>query len=103
MSETEYGSPVNCRCFVEPIEKRQVVNPTRPLPGDLVKAAAPTERWERSDLDRCLHGRHSTDPCWGCPGGQSEGNLFVSEGLRIGTNLYGEPIYVVPNRRVKSD
>jgi hypothetical protein len=54
--------------------------------------------WDRSDLDRCVHGRHSTDPCFNCPGGQSAGNLYLEDGARIGTTLYGEPIVVQTKR-----
>lgn len=43
-------------------------------------------------LDRCEHGRHRADSCYGCPDGQSTGNLFLEPGQRIGTNLYGSPI-----------
>lgn len=59
------------------------------------------------DLDRCVHGRHSIDPCLDCPGGQSTGNLFLISGtkyepgaaVRIGTTVHGEAIIVVPVRR----
>jgi hypothetical protein len=51
-----------------------------------------------SDLDRCLHGRHSIDGCLGCPNGQSTGNLFLRNGQRIGTDHGGEPIYAVTER-----
>lgn len=66
-------------------------------------------RWTKDDLDRCEHGRHSIDPCFGCPDGQSEGNKFlltrdsserirIEDGnveVRIGTTIYGMPIWVV--------
>lgn len=57
------------------------------------------------DLDRCVHGRHSIDPCLDCPGGWSEGNQLLTafavapgERVRIGTSVRGEPIYVTPRR-----
>ncbi len=49
------------------------------------------------DLDRCQHGRHQNDACFGCPGGVSEGNPILQEGTVIGYNVYGQP-YVVPER-----
>lgn len=51
-----------------------------------------------SDLDRCVHGRHSIDRCLGCPDGVSTGNLFLRNGQRIGTDHGGEPIYVQTDR-----
>ncbi len=54
------------------------------------------------DLDRCEHGRHSADPCFGCPHGQSTGNTFAPPGTRIGTDLGGRPI-VVPEPDQRSD
>lgn len=46
-----------------------------------------------ADLDRCEHGRHSTDPCLSCPSGWSTGNMFMPRpGRRIGTDLGGRPI-----------
>ena len=72
--------------------------------------------WSPEDLDRCEHGRHSTDNCFGCPGGWSTGNLFLAriavledrdceagEQVRIGTTLGGEPILVTPIRRLRPD
>lgn len=70
----------------------------------------PGVRWSPADLDRCEHGRHSTDSCFDCPGGVSSGNVFLSgqawtrvaEGVRqvrIGTMVHGEPIWVTPDRR----
>jgi hypothetical protein len=71
-------------------------------------------RWGPADLDRCEHGRHSIDHCFGCPGGQSTGNVFllhVLEGkrevrrshgrveIRIGTMYSGDPIWVVVRDR----
>jgi hypothetical protein len=50
-----------------------------------------------ADLDRCGHGRHAGDPCIGCPGGWSAGNLYLTPGTRIGTTLYGRPIVVPPH------
>lgn len=48
-----------------------------------------------TDLDRCEHGRHKQDPCFSCPDGQSTGNLYLTNGQRIGTTLRGDPIVVV--------
>lgn len=62
--------------------------------------------WNVADLDRCEHGRHSIDHCYGCPNGVSTGNLFLMSGgsaqaaedgtvgVRIGTTVRGEPIVV---------
>ncbi len=47
-----------------------------------------------NDLDRCEHGRHSIDNCSSCPDGWSTGNKFLENGQRIGTTLYGDPIFV---------
>lgn len=46
-----------------------------------------------SALDRCEHGRHRKDPCFGCPEGWSTGNLFLKPGQRIGTALHGYAIF----------
>lgn len=46
-----------------------------------------------AELDRCQHGRHAADPCFGCPEG-NQGNPFLVPGTRIGTTLYGQPIMV---------
>jgi len=51
-----------------------------------------------NDLDRCEHGRHSIDNCFSCPDRWSTGNLFLENGQRIGTTLYGEPIFVITVR-----
>ena len=74
-----------------------------------LEAAVPQVRpWKPEDLDRCEHGRHSIDPCFGCPGGLSTGNLWLTtpgnipgDRIRIGTTLGGEPIYVQPVRSVR--
>ena len=50
------------------------------------------QRWHANDLDRCEHGRHLADPCFGCPGGWSTGNLCLREGQVIGHTLGGRPI-----------
>ena len=50
------------------------------------------------DLDRCEHGRKSIDNCWHCPDGWSTGNLFLTNGQRIGTDLAGQPILAVTSR-----
>lgn len=49
-----------------------------------------------ADLDRCVHGRHSVDPCLACPGGTSTGNPHLPPGTVIGYGLGGEsdPIVV---------
>lgn len=65
------------------------------------------DKWVPEDLDRCDHGRHSTDDCFHCPDGRSEGNMYLSVWVgdarrgvkvRIGTTLGGEPILVEPAR-----
>lgn len=43
-------------------------------------------------LNRCEHGRPHRETCWYCPDQQSTGNLFLAEGQRIGTTLYGDAI-----------
>lgn len=49
-----------------------------------------------SDLDRCVHGRHRVDPCFGCPDGWSAGNhLLPPPGAVVGYDYGGRP-YVVP-------
>jgi hypothetical protein len=57
-----------------------------------------------ADLDRCQHGRHRGDTCYGydprkpqsgCPGGVSLGNPFLVSGAPIGYDLSGW-VYVVP-------
>lgn len=67
--------------------------------------------WDAADLDRCEHGRHSIDTCWGC-GYWSTGNLYLAQYLanggmrqlwpggwvRIGTDLRGRAIVVNPQR-----
>lgn len=73
-------------------------------------------RWDASDLDRCIHGRHPIDPCVSCPGGQSRGNQFLLSPpgvviddvtgdvmVRIGTTLRGDPILVRPNGRMPGE
>lgn len=61
-------------------------------------ATDPTPRLAQilMDLDRCEHGRHAADRCFGCPDGQSTGNLLLPPGTRIGTDVYGQPIVVPP-------
>jgi hypothetical protein len=54
------------------------------------------------DLDRCKHGRHHLDPCYGCPGDLSQGNQFMPVGSRIGTGINGRPL-VMPSRGHKRD
>lgn len=58
------------------------------------------ELWKQLilDLDRCAHGRHSADPCFSCPDGQSTGNLLIPPGTLIGTGLHGR-IVVPPNEQ----
>lgn len=87
-------------------------------PPDLPWPLNPGDRILASDLDRCEHGRHSTDSCFGCPGGKSAGNPFLfteipphnafpenvryEDGrveVRIGTMVHGEPIWVVVRDR----
>ena len=49
-----------------------------------------------SDLDRCEHGRHQGDACYGC-GAESAGNVNVQEGEPIGHAVRGAR-YVMPAR-----
>lgn len=49
------------------------------------------------DLDRCQHGRHAADPCFGCPDG-NHGNPLLPPGTLIGTSLHGR-IVVPPNEQ----
>ena len=58
---------------------------------------------ELAALDRCIHGRHRADNCYGCPDGWSAGNLFLSPGQRVGTTLYGDPIIVPDHDRGRSE
>lgn len=58
-----------------------------------------TVRWTANDLDRCQHGRHVADACFGCPGGFSAGNIYLDEGSVIGHNIWGQPIVVRGWRR----
>jgi hypothetical protein len=55
-----------------------------------------------SDMDRCEHGRHEGDDCFGC-GGPSVGNMFVVKGARIGTTLSGSPILIPDPDEARSD
>lgn len=59
-------------------------------------------RWSLSDLDRCEHGRHLADTCWGCPGGWSTGNLCLEPGTLIGHALSGVEIRVPAQWRRQS-
>jgi hypothetical protein len=61
--------------------------------------------WETliSDLDRCEHGRHSTDSCFSCPDGKSTGNLELKPGSVIGHTLHGTYKIVVPEPEVMHD
>jgi hypothetical protein len=42
------------------------------------------------DLDRCEHGRHAADNCFGCEG-QSHGNPRLSDDRIIGYDISGNP------------
>lgn len=55
------------------------------------------------DLDRCEHGRYSTDPCHWCPDGQSTGNLILPPGTVIGHGLDGHPIRIPQDRDQRLD
>lgn len=46
------------------------------------------------DLDRCPHGRHSSDSCLMCPGGRSSGNPHLPPGLLIGRDYSGRALVV---------
>lgn len=43
------------------------------------------------DLDRCQHGRHEGDDCFGCAG-RSRGNPLVGPSRHVGYTLSGQPI-----------
>jgi hypothetical protein len=49
-----------------------------------------------ADLDRCEHGRHEGDACFGC-GGTSKGNPLLLGTRQIGFTMDGHKI-VVPHR-----
>jgi hypothetical protein len=49
-----------------------------------------------ADLDRCPHGRHQADPCFGCEGGWSRGNPLLCPGQVIGYSIDGSQIVVPP-------
>jgi hypothetical protein len=48
-----------------------------------------------SDLDRCVHGRHRIDPCYGC-GAHNHGNPHMPTGMVIGHTVHGKEIVVPP-------
>lgn len=50
-----------------------------------------------ASLDRCEHGRHSTDNCWNCRGGWSLGSPYLLSGTVIGFWV-GGMLLVVPQR-----
>lgn len=53
-----------------------------------------------SDLDRCKHGRHRGDSCFGCPCGQSMGNLYMpTPGSRVGFDRLGKPYFMPSGER----
>lgn len=54
------------------------------------------------ELDRCPHGRHQDDQCYGCPDGISAGNPHMRAGEIIGYNHSGGVI-VMPGRDEKHD
>lgn len=54
------------------------------------------------DLDRCQHGRHQGDDCFGCDGGRSVGNPLLPPGTVIGYDISGRP-YTVPERGDRHD
>lgn len=54
-----------------------------------------------SDLDRCEHGRHSSDYCWDC-GHMSSGNLLLPPGTVIGHGIHGTHQIVVPDPAQRS-
>jgi hypothetical protein len=58
-------------------------------------ADADARRWAAIalDIDRCEHGRHAPDDCFGC-GGQSQGNPILRPGHAIGYGL--RDVIVVP-------
>lgn len=44
------------------------------------------------DLDRCVHGRHQEDACFGCPDGVSAGNPYRQQGDPLGHDISGNVI-----------
>ena len=56
-----------------------------------------------ADLDRCEHGRHDGDPCFGCPDGVSPGNPHMRPGQVIGYGLDGIEIVVTIGKLGKDD
>lgn len=72
-------------------------------PAPYPREVTPEQRYSAlasilSDLDRCEHGRHQKDRCFGCPNGWSTGNLLLPRpGEVVGHDLGGRP-YVVPTR-----
>jgi hypothetical protein len=50
------------------------------------------------DLDRCCHGRHQGERCYGCPTGVSPGNPHLAPGVTIGHNYAGDR-WVIPTER----
>lgn len=61
------------------------------------------EKWHAlvADLDRCKHGRHSSDECSMC-GGMSEGNPHLQPGAILGFDISGR-VYVVPAKEDRYD
>lgn len=47
------------------------------------------------NLDRCIHGRHQADLCYGC-GAQNQGNPHITTGQVIGYTVHGHRITVPP-------
>ena len=74
---------------------------TRLKPGQVVDPIVMERSWRAlallQDLDRCGHGRHSTDSCLDCPGGQSLGNRELDAGTVIGFDRAGQEI-VAPSQ-----
>lgn len=57
-----------------------------------------------SDLDRCEHGRHEDEGCFGCPAGFSVGNPGMRSGQVVGYSIGGRPIRMpVPGIRSEPD
>jgi len=87
--------------------------PGRPGPEPETMVVIPSSEWETTqreaklgrilmELDRCPHGRHQDDPCYGCPEGISAGNPHMRTNEVIGYNRSGGT-YVMPGRNEKHD
>lgn len=74
-------------------------------PTELAQRRLEELRRVLADLDRCPHGRHEGDACAGyrpgepmsgCEGGRSLGNPLLPTGVRVGTDTWGNPMWMPP-------